>query len=219
MLPEDGKAHGFDKVSEGLDLSSSHLQRYIDSAGLALREAIHKGPRPETKKETLEVSVGVVMPKELEKARVPLPDGSLVFFGDGGFPTYMVPFDSSVAGRYRFKISGKAHQSEEAISFKLAAGRFGRGNSWRDLGIYRRVVRLKSSSGFTRETSFASSLKSAMDFRCGECKTLGSRRSIIRGRVCRYYPLSAKVQSSTNGPGVATNGSSAISKPKPSALQ
>jgi hypothetical protein len=136
MLPEDGKAHGFDKVSEGLDLSSSHLQRYIDSAGLALREAIHKGPRPETKKETLEVSVGVVMPKELEKARVPLPDGSLVFFGDGGFPTYMVPFDSSVAGRYRFKISGKAHQSEEAISFKLAAGRFGRGNSWRDLGIY-----------------------------------------------------------------------------------
>lgn len=135
LLPEDGKAHGFDKISEALPLSSTHLERYMEAAGKALREALSKGPRPETRRQTLEVSVGVVMPKELERARVPLPDGSLVFFGDGGFPTYMVPVDSSVAGRYRFKLTGRAHQSSDAIAFKLAAGKFGRGNIWRDLGM------------------------------------------------------------------------------------
>ncbi len=49
MLPEDGKAHGFDNVGAALDLSPVQLQRYIEAAGIALDAAVNFGPQPAAK--------------------------------------------------------------------------------------------------------------------------------------------------------------------------
>ena len=44
VLPDDGSVAGFDNVSEGLDVSSSHLLRYQQAADLALDAAIATRP-------------------------------------------------------------------------------------------------------------------------------------------------------------------------------
>ncbi len=48
LLPEDGTAGGFDNVGAALDLSPVHLERYLQAADLALREATLSTARPET---------------------------------------------------------------------------------------------------------------------------------------------------------------------------
>ncbi len=44
VLPDDGSVAGFDNVSEGLDVSSTHLVRYLQTADLALDAAIATHP-------------------------------------------------------------------------------------------------------------------------------------------------------------------------------
>ena len=44
VLPDDGSVVGFDNVSEGLDVSSTHLVRYIQAADVALDAAIATRP-------------------------------------------------------------------------------------------------------------------------------------------------------------------------------
>jgi mono/diheme cytochrome c family protein len=44
VLPDDGSVAGFDNVSEGLDVSSTHLVRYLQAADLALDAAIATHP-------------------------------------------------------------------------------------------------------------------------------------------------------------------------------
>ena len=50
LLPEDGTLDGFDNVGSALNLSAVHLERYMQAADLALKEAISTGPRPVTTK-------------------------------------------------------------------------------------------------------------------------------------------------------------------------
>jgi hypothetical protein len=49
LLPEDGTAGGFDKIGEALNLSAVHLERYLQAADLALKEATVTTPKVETK--------------------------------------------------------------------------------------------------------------------------------------------------------------------------
>jgi hypothetical protein len=46
LLPEDGTAGGFDNVSSALSLSAVHLERYLQAADLALKEATLTTPKP-----------------------------------------------------------------------------------------------------------------------------------------------------------------------------
>ena len=50
LLPEDGTAGGFDNIGAALNLSAVHLERYLQAADLALKEATVTTPKPETKK-------------------------------------------------------------------------------------------------------------------------------------------------------------------------
>jgi hypothetical protein len=50
LLPEDGTAGGFDNIGAALNLSAVHLERYLEAADLALKEATVTVPRVETKK-------------------------------------------------------------------------------------------------------------------------------------------------------------------------
>jgi hypothetical protein len=46
LLPEDGRAHGFDRVGTALDLSHVQLTKYLEAADLALDQAIAIQPQP-----------------------------------------------------------------------------------------------------------------------------------------------------------------------------
>ena len=48
MLPEDGRADGFDNVGAALNLSVAHMERYLLAADLALNEATISTARPPT---------------------------------------------------------------------------------------------------------------------------------------------------------------------------
>ena len=39
-LPEDGESHGFNRISEALDVSHVHMSRYLDAADYALRQVL-----------------------------------------------------------------------------------------------------------------------------------------------------------------------------------
>lgn len=50
LLPEDGTSGGFDNVGAALDLSPVHLERYLQAADLALRDATVTTSQPQTQK-------------------------------------------------------------------------------------------------------------------------------------------------------------------------
>jgi hypothetical protein len=115
MLPEDGKAFGFDNVGEALDLSPVQLQRYMEAAGKALDDAAVRGPKPESTTVTADLAAGSNK-QFVNKHWLPRPDGGMVFFGDGTYPAikpgdYRAPAD----GRYRITLTASAYQSDQPI--------------------------------------------------------------------------------------------------------
>jgi hypothetical protein len=50
LLPEDSTAHGFDNAAEALQTSSFLLERYLEAADTALRDAIANRPKPKVVK-------------------------------------------------------------------------------------------------------------------------------------------------------------------------
>lgn len=134
LLPEDGKAHGFDKVGEALDLSPVHLQRYMDAARAALLDAVKFGPAPVKQRVTAAFDAGRNA-GNVGKHWHKLGDGSVVFFTSGGFPSILPEFTAPVEGVYRIALTGHAYQSEEDVTFSLYAGTFGRDNDSRVLGV------------------------------------------------------------------------------------
>jgi len=134
LLPEDGKAHGFDTVGEALDLSPVHLQRYMEAARAALLDAVKFGPAPEKQQLAAAFDAGRNA-GNVGKHWHRLEDGSVVFFTNGGFPSIVPEFTAPVEGLYRLKITGRAYQSEEEVIFSLYAGTFGRDNDSRSLGV------------------------------------------------------------------------------------
>jgi mono/diheme cytochrome c family protein len=126
LLPEDGRAHGFDTVGEALDISAAQLQRYMDAAGRAIDAAVRKGPRPE--KRTLTTGFGEGRGAgNIGTHWLKRPDGALVFYTEGGFPAIQLDaFRAPVEGRYRFRLTGYAHQSAGPVTFSAVIGSFGR---------------------------------------------------------------------------------------------
>jgi hypothetical protein len=110
VLPDDGSVAGFDNVSEGLDVSPSHLVRYQAAADLALDAAIATRPPKKlaflrTGKETPEKHKGF---RELLDTFVRLDGGRLNVYI--GLPNHISIQSDEVpmTGRYRLKIVAQA---------------------------------------------------------------------------------------------------------------
>lgn len=134
MLPEDGKAGGFDNVGEALDLSAIHLQRYMDAAKLALRDAVKSGPKPEQRRHTAAFDHGR-NEANLVKHWHKLPDGGVVFFNSGNFPQITPEFSAPSEGKYRITLAGRSYQTADRVAFSVYAGTFGRDADTRLLAV------------------------------------------------------------------------------------
>ncbi len=125
MLPEDGSAHGFDNVSEGLRLSSSQIEAYLLAADKALDTAIDFRPKPEVKtkrvsyldlqqiKDALAKPTGSIS-KEGQRHHQgyrALPDGLVIFHNETFGGTTLRDLRANITGMYRVRLSGYAYQS------------------------------------------------------------------------------------------------------------
>jgi hypothetical protein len=128
LLPEDGRAEGFDNVGEALSISGIQMQRYMEAAGLALDAALLCGDRPASKVETFTLNSERNDKQNRGKQWLWLPDGAIVVFNNGGFPSTEIPnLKAHIDGTYRLKVSGYGYQIQEPVVFAVMVGNFNRG--------------------------------------------------------------------------------------------
>jgi hypothetical protein len=116
MLPKDARSHEFDNVGEALGVSMTHLQRYIEAAGMVFDDAVAKtteAPRP-----TLiechyrDSEVARVLGKSVKR----LGDGALVRFSPSGLSGgHLREGGTRKPGKYRIRVTGYAYQSDMPV--------------------------------------------------------------------------------------------------------
>ncbi|MCB1278198.1 DUF1592 domain-containing protein [Prosthecobacter sp.] len=124
MLPEDGRAQGFDNIGEALSISGMQLQRYMEAAELAINAALMQGAPPEVKLEraTLESDRNK---DNIGKHWLKRDDGAIVVFNEGGFPSTVIPnLRAREAGTYKLRVTGYGYQIDEPVVFALRTGSF-----------------------------------------------------------------------------------------------
>ena len=143
ILPEDTPLHGFDTVADGLRLSATHLEKYLEAADAALDEALRlTNPPPQIKqrfylkdeknvREHLDTPVGTVRDKNSgSKHRhllKELPDG-IVFFNEGYPPADIRQLNVRVPGEYRIRASAYVYQPQgNHVAMRINAHRFSQG--------------------------------------------------------------------------------------------
>jgi hypothetical protein len=136
LLPEDGKAHGFDNVDVALDLSSTLLERYLEAAETALDVALAHGPRPpQFKKKFFPAQMSKAL---MAKGRGPLfvdaqtRDDCIVYVKDPpSAPQVLLDARAPTPGRYRFRILASSFRDpEQRVSLRVHVGYGGSGRNW-----------------------------------------------------------------------------------------
>lgn len=126
-LPEDGRAHGFDTVGEALNISGTQLHRYLEVAEFALNSALLVGARPVVSAGTYTLASDRNQ-QFIGKHWLQRPDGAIVVFNNGGFPSTQIPgFRAAAPGTYRVRITGYGYQTKDPAVFSVIAGTFNRG--------------------------------------------------------------------------------------------
>lgn len=135
LLPEDGSAHGFDKISSALTLSPVQVEKYLEAADVALDAAIGIGPAPKFFNEHI-AATNLVAGWDSKSSRH-LPGDALALFNSGYSPTELKRFRAPAPGRYRIRISAQGFQTEgKSALFRLYAGNFGVGGKTKLLGHF-----------------------------------------------------------------------------------
>lgn len=129
LLPEDGRSHEFDNVGSALSVSMVHLQRYMDAVNLVMETAIAgKSEPPEVTSKKVSYADTREGEQFIGKVWLKRPDGAVVFFRSGGYPSGMLR-DANVreTGHYKIRVTGYAFQSEKPITFAVGGTTFQRG--------------------------------------------------------------------------------------------
>jgi mono/diheme cytochrome c family protein len=135
LLPEDGSAHGFDKVSSALTLSPVQVEKYIEAADVALDAAIGIGPKPQFVQQRFAATN--LLANWDGKSHRPLPDGGIALFNSGYSPTELRRFRAPAPGRYRIRISANGFQTDgKPATFRVYGGNFNVGGKTRLLGHF-----------------------------------------------------------------------------------
>jgi hypothetical protein len=143
ILPEDTPLHGFDTVADGLRLSAMHLEKYLETADLALEDALRLTTKPPPIKgrfflkdekdvrKHLDTAVGFVRDKNSGQKHQhllkELPD-AVVFFNEGYPNADIKQIYLRVAGEYRIRASAYVHQSSGThVGMRINAHRYSQG--------------------------------------------------------------------------------------------
>lgn len=136
MLPEDGRSHEFDVVGEALGVSMTHLQSYIEAAGLVFDAAVAKtteAPQPKL----IEAKFSESTLKQVVGDRwVRAKDGAIVRFSEGGYPSgHLREGRIREPGLYRIRVTGYAYQSVDPLPVYFSAISYAPGSEKPILGF------------------------------------------------------------------------------------
>jgi hypothetical protein len=129
MLPEDGRSHEFNVVGESLAVSMTHLERYLEAAGLVFDAAIAK--TTEARKPRLidchfrdsEVQ------RAVGKSARRLKDGALVRFSSSGLSSgHLREGRTPRPGMYRVRVTGYAYQSNKPVAVSISGTSYAAGS-------------------------------------------------------------------------------------------
>lgn len=135
MLPEDAFAQGFDNVGAALNISPVHIERYLDAADAVLNAAITPVHNLESKTERFDLYDS--LPKWFLAGAWKRDDGVILFRNSGDSASDLRQFKAPAPGRYRFRISASAHNSETPLPMAVLLGNFVvSGNPTRHLGYF-----------------------------------------------------------------------------------
>ena len=122
LLPDDGRAHGFDNIGEALDLSPVQIQRYMEAAAMALDACVSFGPQPEPQVQSLSFDTGRNA-ANIGKSWIKRPDGAVAVVTECCSPVKVYELQIRHTADYRVKLHISAHQSERPVVYRLHAGR------------------------------------------------------------------------------------------------
>ncbi|MDV6034074.1 MAG: DUF1592 domain-containing protein [Phycisphaera sp. RhM] len=122
VLPDDSVAGGFDTDAQSLHFSSYQLAAYLEAANHALDAAFANGPRPWILDRRFDPkSESVTRRKDVYRH---LDDGVAIFASDLASNIQIVFWNcfTRFPGRYRFRISAYAYQTDQPVRFHLNGG-------------------------------------------------------------------------------------------------
>ena len=135
MLPEDTISHGFDNVGMALNVSPVLMERYLDAADAVLNAAL--APVHSLEKKTERFDLYDSLPKWFLAGVWKQEDGVILFRSSGDSASDLRQFKAPAPGRYRFRISASAHNSETPLPMAVVLGNFVvSGNPTRHLGYF-----------------------------------------------------------------------------------
>jgi cytochrome c5 len=122
LLPDDTVPGGFDTSAEALHMSSYQLDGYLAAATRVLDAAVASGPRPAHIKRRIDPRDESVTRRQNVYRHV--DDGVAIFASDLASNIQIVfwNFQTRHRGKYRFRISAYAHQSEKPVIFHVNGG-------------------------------------------------------------------------------------------------
>ena len=122
LLPEDGKAQGFDNVSTGLGISSILLERYLEAADVAFEATIRRirPLPPETRRAVLMESKENIGSVKGNKGGVIEDHGAFVDFTPGWPPARVDAAHPIESGIYRCRVAVWPHDPGENRTLTVA---------------------------------------------------------------------------------------------------
>jgi len=137
MLPADARSHEFDNVGETLGVSMTHLQRYIEAAGIVFDDAVAKttnAPEPRLihchyRESEVERALGKTVKR--------LDDGALVRFSANGLSGgHLREGGTPRPGKYRVRVTGYAYQTDKPVVVNVSGTSYKAGSEQPLLGFY-----------------------------------------------------------------------------------
>ncbi len=134
LLPEDGRAHGFDTVAEGLRISAVQVEKYLEVIDLALDDAIRLTGRPATFQRRLRLHDEKEIRDNLDTSETQVDpvsgarhrrlfrelDNAIVFISHGYSPDNLRQFSPPADGLYRVRISAYSVDSHsEPVAMRV----------------------------------------------------------------------------------------------------
>jgi len=137
-LPPDGRSHEFDNVGSSLNISMVQMQRYLESIDSVMETAIAETvAKPSPKQIHASYATTRDVSRFLGNQWHKLPDGAIVFYQNYSYPTGMLR-ETNVreTGRYKIRINGYAHQTDQPITFAVSGTSYARGSERPTFGYF-----------------------------------------------------------------------------------
>jgi len=137
FLPPDAAVNGFDTNSAGQHVSSFLMERYLDAAEAALATAVSNSPKAPPlagKRYSLKDERHVKV--TTEKVFRHTDDGLMMFSSSAWQAVTLSQFYPPDRGRYRFRITASAVQTDRPVSFRVDAGPMLMGTKNRHVGYF-----------------------------------------------------------------------------------